>query len=84
MGIPVNTSTVLITSDILALISEIGEFKGAWRALGQLAPEHLSNLKHVATIESVGSSTRIEGVKVCFPTRNILTKKHSKKQLINI
>lgn len=60
----INTSTITITSDVLALISEIDEFKGAWRALGQLAPEHLSNLKHVATIESVGSSTRIEGAKL--------------------
>lgn len=50
-----------ITPEILALIAEIDEFKGAWRALGQLAPEQLTSLKRVATIESIGSSTRIEG-----------------------
>jgi Fic family protein len=50
-----------ITPELLALISEIDEFKGAWRALGTLAPERLNALRHVATIESIGSSTRIEG-----------------------
>src|SRR5476649_1947827 len=53
-----------ITPDILALVSEIDEFKGAWRALGTLAPDRLSALRHVATIESIGSSTRIEGSKL--------------------
>jgi Fic family protein len=53
--------TLHITPEILALIAEIEEFKGAWRALGLLAPERLQALRHVATIESIGSSTRIEG-----------------------
>lgn len=39
-------------------------FKGAWRALGTLAPERLDALRRVATIESIGSSTRIEGSKL--------------------
>lgn len=58
------TDTLHITPEILALISQIDEFKGAWRALGTLAPERLSALRHVATIESIGSSTRIEGSKL--------------------
>lgn len=53
--------TIQITSELLVLISEVDEFKGAWRALGTLAPERLKALRHVATIESIGSSTRIEG-----------------------
>lgn len=60
----INISTLNITPEILSLIAEIDEFKGAWRALGQLAPEQLSSLKKVATIESIGSSTRIEGSKL--------------------
>jgi len=56
-----NTDTVIITPELLGLISEIDEFKGAWRALGTLAPERLRALRHIATIESIGSSTRIEG-----------------------
>jgi Fic family protein len=58
------TETIQITSELLALISEVDEFKGAWRALGTLAPERLKALRHVATIESIGSSTRIEGSKL--------------------
>lgn len=53
--------TLQITSEVLTLIAGIDEFKGAWRALGTLAPERLSALRRVATIESIGSSTRIEG-----------------------
>ncbi|TAJ37842.1 MAG: Fic family protein [Reyranella sp.] len=53
-----------ISPEILGLIAEIDEFKGAWRALGTLAPERLSALRRVATIESIGSSTRIEGSKL--------------------
>jgi Fic family protein len=56
-----NTETIQITPELLALIAEIDEFKGAWRALGTLAPERLKALRRVATIESIGSSTRIEG-----------------------
>lgn len=59
-----NILTLNITPKILAVISELDEFKGAWSAIGRLAPERLSNLRRVATIESVGSSTRIEGVKL--------------------
>lgn len=54
-------SSLKITPEVLGLIAELDEFKGAWRALGALAPERLSALRRVATIESIGSSTRIEG-----------------------
>jgi len=56
--------TLQITPEFLTLIAEIGEFKGAWRAFGTLAPERLNALRRVATIESIGSSTRIEGSKL--------------------
>jgi Fic family protein len=58
------TDTIQITPELLALIAEIDEFKGAWRALGTLAPERLKALRRIATIESIGSSTRIEGSKL--------------------
>src|SRR5580704_2493336 len=59
-----NTDTINVTQELLALLSEIDEFKGAWRALGTIAPERLNALRRVATIESIGSSTRIEGSKL--------------------
>ena len=55
------TGTLQITPEVLGLVARIEEFKGAWRALGTLAPDRLSALRRVATIESIGSSTRIEG-----------------------
>jgi Fic family protein len=58
------TDSIQITTEILSLIAKIDEFKGAWRALGTLAPDRLSALRRVATIESIGSSTRIEGSKL--------------------
>src|ERR1700716_70030 len=64
MGVPLNLSTLKITPKILGVIAEVDEFKGAWRALGRLAPERLSSLRRIATIESIGSSTRIEGAKL--------------------
>jgi Fic family protein len=60
----IKTDKLQITPELLSLIAEIDEFKGAWRALSQLAPERLQSLKRVATIESIGSSTRIEGSKL--------------------
>jgi Fic family protein len=56
--------TIQITPEILSHVARIDEFKGAWRALGALAPDRLSALRRVATIESIGSSTRIEGSKL--------------------
>jgi Fic family protein len=53
-----------ITPEILRLIAELDEFKGQWRMIRSLSPEKLTSLRKVATIESVGSSTRIEGSKL--------------------
>ncbi len=60
----ITLDTLNITPEMLRLIAQIDEFKGAWKALGSLAPERLTALRRVATIESVGSSTRIEGSKL--------------------
>lgn len=60
----IKTDDIHITPELLALLSEIDEFKGTWRALGTLALERLQALRKVATIESIGSSTRIEGSKL--------------------
>jgi Fic family protein len=54
----------IITPEILRLIAELDEFKGQWRMIRSLSPEKLTSLRKVATIESVGSSTRIEGSKL--------------------
>lgn len=57
-------TNIVITPEVLKAISEIDEFKGKWQATQDLAPDRLVSLKRIATIESVGSSTRIEGAKL--------------------
>jgi len=56
--------SIEITAELLGLISEIDQFKGSWRTLSTLAPERLAALRKIATVESIGSSTRIEGAKL--------------------
>lgn len=53
-----------MTPRIVRLIAEIDEFKGYWRGMATLSANFLSNLRILATIESIGSSTRIEGAKL--------------------
>jgi len=55
---------LIINAEMLQLISEIDEFKGKWELFRRMKPDRLKILKKVATIESVGSSTRIEGSKL--------------------
>lgn len=57
-------TAIAIDAQALNLIAELDEFKGRWELLGRLAPDKLHSLRRVATIESVGSSTRIEGAKL--------------------
>ncbi len=59
-----NPPKITITSEMLRLIGQLDEFKGRWKAMQTLSPEKLTRLRKVATIESVGSSTRIEGAKL--------------------
>ena len=55
---------IRLDQSMVKLVAEIDEFKGRWEALKNLAPERLNKLRKVATIESIGSSTRIEGAKL--------------------
>ncbi|MDH5382102.1 MAG: Fic family protein [Cyclobacteriaceae bacterium] len=49
---------------ILKLISYIDSFKGKWNVVEQKENVYLKELRKIATIESIGSSTRIEGAKL--------------------
>lgn len=60
----IHPESLRITSEILRLIARLDELKGTWRALQTLSPDRLTTLRRVATIESIGSSTRIEGSKL--------------------
>jgi len=53
-----------VNQQILKLISFIDTFKGKWNIIEQRENRYLQELRKIATIESIGSSTRIEGVKL--------------------
>ena len=50
---------IRLDQNLVKLVAEIDEFKGRWEAFKNLPPERLNKLRKVATIESIGSSTRI-------------------------
>lgn len=52
------------TNEMLQSISRIDAFRGGWDAGNAPPPDQLLSLRRFATIESVGSSTRIEGSKL--------------------
>lgn len=59
-----DTPDIKLAQSELKLVAQIDEFKGKWQVLSSLAPDQLQTLRKVATIESIGSSTRIEGAKL--------------------
>ncbi|MEM6831310.1 MAG: hypothetical protein AAF551_12410 [Bacteroidota bacterium] len=46
---------------ILKQVSIVDRFKGSWEVIELRHSKHLKELRKIATIESIGSSTRIEG-----------------------
>jgi len=50
-----------VYQQIMQLLSVVDSFKGNWKAIELQHSKHLNELRKIATIESIGSSTRIEG-----------------------
>lgn len=50
-----------INQKILNLIGKIDLYKGRWNSIEKLENIYLKELRRIATIESIGASTRIEG-----------------------
>ena len=60
-----NMTDITITPDMLKKIAEIDTFNGSWNSGGiKIKPDKLKAMKRIATIESIGSSNRIEGNKL--------------------
>jgi Fic family protein len=51
-----------VNQQIIKKISYIDSFRGKWNLVEQKENKYLKELRKIATIESIGSSTRIEGV----------------------
>ncbi|MEQ8811360.1 MAG: Fic family protein [Imperialibacter sp.] len=50
-----------VFQQLMKLLSIIDSFKGNWQSIELKHSKHLKELRKIATIESIGSSTRIEG-----------------------
>ncbi len=60
-----NIKDIKITPEMLTKIAEIDHFNGIWQGgFSNIGKEQLKIMKRIATIESVGSSNRIEGNKM--------------------
>jgi Fic family protein len=51
----------LTMQSIIQKIGQIDQFKGEWKQLDKEGNRYLKELRKIATIQSIGSSTRIEG-----------------------
>ena len=60
----INVKNIIITPQMLTTIAELDEFKSAWAGFEYLRPEQFKALRRISTIESIGSSNRIEGNKL--------------------
>lgn len=49
---------------LIGIISQIDRFDASWSSIERIEGKSLSQLKSIATIQSVGASTRIEGAKL--------------------
>ena len=58
------SNRVVPTYQTFLAIAEIDKFTGGWQATQHLAPDRLRAVKRMATIRSIGASTRIEGTQL--------------------
>ena len=62
------------TQKTLRLVAEIDQFKGKWEQSASRESRILKELRKIATLQSIGSSTRIEGSKLTDPEVETLLK----------
>ncbi len=53
--------TAIVYQQVMKQLSLVDSFKGRWETIELRDSKHLKELRKIATIESIGSSTRIEG-----------------------
>lgn len=59
---------------LIGLISEIDRFDASWSSIERVEKQNLKQLKSIATVRSVGASTRIEGSKLTDHEVDLLLK----------
>jgi|GEM_PF-2322817 len=57
----ISLSGLKISLDMLSLVGEIDEFKGAWKWIGKVPPQRLAVLQQISIIENSGAALRLDG-----------------------
>lgn len=70
----VHTEFLDINWSLIGLISDIDRFDASWAAIERREGQSLKELKSIATVRSVGASTRIEGSKLTDEEVDVLLK----------
>lgn len=71
----VHTFSISIDWELIRLISQIDRFDASWASIEKKEGQSLKQLKTIATVRSVGASTRIEGSKMSDEEVEVLLKK---------
>jgi len=66
--------TLKLDWKLIALISDINRFDAEWKSIERREGQSLKELKSIATVRSVGASTRIEGSKLSDEEVDVLLK----------
>ncbi len=64
MGNKIHTFYLALNWELINKLTEIDKFGGSWGAIEKREKQSLKELKSIATVRSVGASTRIEGSKI--------------------
>ena len=80
----VHTFSLTLDWELIRLISQIDRFDASWTSIEKKEGQSLKQLKCIATVRSVGASTRIEGSKMSDQEVEILLKesKHPIKPIL--
>ena len=70
----VYTFNVDLNWQLIGLISQIDRFDASWTSIERKEGQSLKQLKSIATVRSVGASTRIEGSKMSDKEVEVLLK----------
>jgi len=74
METKVHTFSLNIDWELIRLISQIDRFDASWTSIEKKEGQSLKQLKTIATVRSVGASTRIEGSKMSDEEVEVLLK----------
>ena len=74
MGNTVHTFKINIDWKLIGLISQIDRFDASWTSIEKKEGQSLKQLKSIATVTSVGASTRIEGSQMSDEEVEVLLK----------